>query len=541
MPIRMSGMVSGLDTDAIIKEMMSAQSMKKTSIEQQKEKLTWKKEKWEELNTKIYALYTEKLSSLKLEGTYLAKKAASSNPDKADATATTASAGSYELTVSKLASSQFVTGADISSKGLKKSSTLAEAGMTVGQRITVKLNKEETAAASETSESTEAAGEAENPENAGAAESTAETVAATSEFTIEITDDMTIGDFTGKLQEAGLNANFDTATGRFYISAKNSGENSKFTMVSDLAGEGGLTALGLDNIDDDLATTGRTAPDGSSMAVVAAKDAELVLNGATIKSASNTITANGLTINLKGTTSEGERITISVSNDADKVYDKVKEFVTSYNELLKEMYEGYTAKSARGYAMLTDEEKEAMSEKQIELWEDKIKSALFRNDTTLNTLMTNFRTSLQETVEVDGKKYSLSNFGIVTGAYTEHGILHINGNTEDGEYANKEDELKKALEADPETVGKALSKIFSKLYDSLSSQMSASSISSALTLYNDKQIQSQLDSYSKQISSWEERLQDLEDRYYKQFSTMESSLASLQSKQNQLAGLLGMS
>ena len=141
MPIRMSGMISGLDTDAIIKELMSAQSMKKTTLEQNKEKLSWKKEKWEDLNTKIYALYTEKLSSLKMQGSYLAKKATSSNPDKADATATTASSGSYELTVSKLASSQFVTGADISSKGLKKNSTLVEAGMTVGQTITVKLDK----------------------------------------------------------------------------------------------------------------------------------------------------------------------------------------------------------------------------------------------------------------------------------------------------------------------------------------------------------------------------------------------------------------
>ena len=33
MPIRLSGMASGLDTDAIIKELMSAQSLKKTNIE----------------------------------------------------------------------------------------------------------------------------------------------------------------------------------------------------------------------------------------------------------------------------------------------------------------------------------------------------------------------------------------------------------------------------------------------------------------------------------------------------------------------------
>ena len=71
--------------------------------------------------------------------------------------------------------------------------------------------------------------------------------------------------------------------------------------------------------------------------------------------------------------------------------------------------------------------------------------------------------------------------------------------------------------------------------------MSASSISSARKLYNDKQIQSQIDSYQTQIKNWEDKLAALEDRYYKQFSSMESSLADLQSKQNQMAGLLGMS
>ena len=77
MAIRLSGMISGLDTDAIIKELMSAQSLKKTKIEQNKEKLEWKKEKWEEMNTKIYSLYTEKLSELKLQGTFLTKKVSS--------------------------------------------------------------------------------------------------------------------------------------------------------------------------------------------------------------------------------------------------------------------------------------------------------------------------------------------------------------------------------------------------------------------------------------------------------------------------------
>ena len=142
MPIRLGGMISGLDTDAIVKELMSAQSLKKTNVENKKTKLDWKKEKWEELNTKIYSLYTEKLSNLKLQGGYLTKKVSSSDEGRVKATATSASNGSYSLEVKSLASAQYVTGADISAKNLKRTSLLKDAGMSVGQTITIGTLKE---------------------------------------------------------------------------------------------------------------------------------------------------------------------------------------------------------------------------------------------------------------------------------------------------------------------------------------------------------------------------------------------------------------
>ena len=124
MPIRLSGMASGLDTDAIIKELMSAQSLKKTNIEGNKKKLEWKKEKWEEMNTKLYALYTEKLSSLKLQGSYLTHKAASSDESKLTASAEATANGTYTVQVESLASAQYMTGRQVKDKNLTKSSKL---------------------------------------------------------------------------------------------------------------------------------------------------------------------------------------------------------------------------------------------------------------------------------------------------------------------------------------------------------------------------------------------------------------------------------
>ena len=508
MPIRLSGMASGLDTDAIIKELMSAQSLKKTNIEGNKKKLEWKKEKWEEMNTKLYALYTEKLSSLKLQGSFLTHKAASSDESKLTANAEATANGTYTVEVNHMANAQYITGSRIKDKNLTMTSKLSDAGMAFNQTISVTRG-----------------GDGETPK------------------TFEVTEDSTIRDFVDFLSSAGLNANFSAEDGRFFIGSKMTGVENNFTLTSNVLDEfeGGLKALGLITIDSDTAKITKTAIDVNDYALVAASDAEIKLNGALLTSSTNNIKANGLSLELRGTTAENSPVTITVTNDSEGVYNKVKEFVKSYNELMQEMYDKYNAKSARDYKMLTDEEKEEMSDKQIELWEDKIKDSLLRRDDTLNSLMSVFRGAMQKTVEVDGKNYSLSSFGIGTGVYTEHGLLHIDGDADDGLYASKDDKLKSAINSDPELVAKVMSGVFSEFYKTLSDKMSASSISSALTFYNDKQIQSQITDYDKSIKSWEIRLTDMEEKYYKQFTAMESAMAKLQSQQNQLAGLLGMS
>ena len=70
MPIRMSGLVSGLDTENIIKELMAAQSQKKTKIENKITKHEWKTDKWKDLNKKLYDFYKGSLSKARLEGSF---------------------------------------------------------------------------------------------------------------------------------------------------------------------------------------------------------------------------------------------------------------------------------------------------------------------------------------------------------------------------------------------------------------------------------------------------------------------------------------
>lgn len=299
-----------------------------------------------------------------------------------------------------------------------------------------------------------------------------------------------------------------------------------------------LKSLGLGEI---TGAPTETVTDDTQMAVVAAQNTKITYNGAVIESDTTNISVAGLELNILDKTAEGETVNISVTNDTSAIYDTIKDFITEYNSILKEMNKYYGADSAKGYDVLTDEEKDAMSESEIEKWESKIKDSLLRRDTTLSGIVSSFRNNMMGTYTAsDGKKYALSSLGITTSAdYAEGGLLHILGDEDDAEYADKDNVLKKMLEEDPDTVMQVLTKLSDNLYQDLQKKMSSTKLSGALTFYNDKEMASQLSDYKKDISTWQDKLNDIEDRYYKQFTAMEKALANLQSQQNSLANLIG--
>ena len=51
MPIRITGMNSGLDTESIITELVKAKSVKKDSLVKAQTRLEWKQNAWKELNS----------------------------------------------------------------------------------------------------------------------------------------------------------------------------------------------------------------------------------------------------------------------------------------------------------------------------------------------------------------------------------------------------------------------------------------------------------------------------------------------------------
>lgn len=642
MAIRLTGLNSGLDTDAMVQELVSAYSTKKDTYVKAQTKHEWTMSLWKEANSKVYSFYTSALSPMRYSSAYNVKTASVSNSNVASVKASSdAVASTQQLSVSQLATSGYLTGGKVTTldgSNAKATTKLSEIGITEG---TVKIN----------------------------------------DTFVTLDGDMTLSGLVTKLKSAGVNASYDATNGRFFVSSTTSGADAEFTLTAgDVSGIDALQKLGLYSAvdingndtaetayykqmavaDEDAVTAERydkakytvssyteyiqgladtaeknkaaaesslekltaddydwtvdyeteedyqkaiddlnakiqeydntitsnkelldnadklsAAMDTANQAIednirtqvqgeiqaaqkivnegiftnsadsarITAQDSVIQLNGATFTGSNNSFSINGLTIDIKDTTDSP--VTITTSIDTQGIYDRIKSFISAYNEMIGYIDGLYYAESATGYEPLTDEEKEVMTDKQIEEWETKIKDALLRKDSTLGGISSSLKNVfLSTTIEKNGVKYNLASFGIGTGSYftteqEDRGKFHIDGDADDSLTSANSDKLMAAISNDPEAVMEYFQTLSQNLYDTLSSKMSSTSLSSAFTIYNDKQMSSQYSEYKNKVSEWEEKLEEIEEYYFNKFSAMEIALAKLQSQTSALSNLLG--
>ena len=272
------------------------------------------------------------------------------------------------------------------------------------------------------------------------------------------------------------------------------------------------------------------------------QDAEISLNGVNYTNSTNTFEINGLTITAQLETDE--EITLTTTEDTDGIFDMVKNFFTEYNKLINEMDKLYNADANKGFDPLLSEEKSAMSDSEIEEWENKVKESLLRRDSTLDTVSSAMKTIMLAGVEVNGKTMYLSDFGINTLGYfnaadNEKSAYHINGDPDDPSTKTEDNDLMTMIASDPDTVMKFFTGLSNTLHDKLNELMASSSSSSAFTVYNDKDMKEEYDDYNEKISKQETKVNNLIDKWYAKFSAMETALAKLESRSNAVASMLG--
>lgn len=540
MAIRMTGMVSGLDTDSIVKELVSAYSTKKEKYEKEQTKLGWKQEIWKDLNKEVNTFY-KSVGNLRFAGGYSTKKTTSSDTTKATVSAgSNAVTGTQKLHVLSTAQSGYLTGGKItasdSSAKVTSSTKLSELGFTEGETALKFTAKDKDGKDISTD--------------------------------IKLSKDSTISDAVKALRDVGLNASFDENNGRIFLSSSATGASTDFSLKSDGsdASKNLLNTLALNTDASEVTEASKRATkiDGS--------DAAIVLNGVVYTSSSNNFSINGLSISVNAVTdsvdlskaktngsldadkisdmlantplNDSEAISITTSTDTQGIYDKIKDFITSYNNIINKMTKLYNADSAGNYEPLTDDEKSEMSDSEIEKWETKIKDSLLRRDSTLSTVMSAMTTAMSGGATVNGKTYFLSNFGISTLGYmnaaeNEQNAYHIDGDEDDENTSGNTDKLMTALNSDPDTVMDFMKQMATNLYNAIDKQMTSTTLRSKYSIYNDKEMTTQYKNYTTTIKEWETKISDKEDYYYKKFSSMESALSKLNSQTSSLSGLFG--
>lgn len=665
MPIRITGM-SGLDTEALVSELVSAYRTKEDKYKKAQKKLSWKQDAWKDLNTKVKSLY-DNISNLRFTSAWTSKKTTVSDATKATITASANSVnGTHSLKIKQLAKGTYITGGKLS--GVTASTTMStllgrSSSQTISKSITgaaltskipsgqdqfnttlqdlgyngttdIKIKDKTGAEVGSFSISgsttisdfvsqldgshaninayfsitdkvmiqgqnvdathgfdftlddggtgvldllglTESSGATvvNAQDGTGSVSNKLEVKDANGNVikTIKVNDSTTVSQIVKELNGiADISASYDATNQRIFLASNKTGKANEFTLGGS---EEVLRALGLNT--------------AGGAAIEAAQDSEIELNGATFTSDTNKYSINGLTIDCLAETGN-TAISITTSRDTQAMYDQIKEFFAQYNSLMEEMNKLYNADSAKGYEPLTNEEKDQLSDSEVEEWEKKIKSALLRRDDTLDGIMSAMQNSMAcsyyiyngGTVTYDSnkryymcngepirnkngsfvtsnseltawanangaKKYSLSSFGIKTEAYASmtksntKNTYHIDGDADDNVSKNNTDVLMHMLNTDPDAVMGFMKQLTSDLYSAIDSKMkSVKGLSSAYTIYNDIEMAQEYSDYTDTIKKWEEKVEDMEESYYKKFSAMESALTKLQSQSSSLTSLL---
>lgn len=531
--IQMGGIASGLDTNSIVEELMKAEQTKVDKVTSNKKVEEYRQEAYISMNDAfsdfilemrdLFGVSNQVSNSGALRPSAMnnlswMNQATSSNNHLLTATATSsATVGTHQIVVKQLANN--VSFASSENVTLDSTQSLSDQGIT-SLKLTVSTKN--------------------------------------GDVTIEDLDGtMTLEDLAKQLNNIdGVVASYDKNLNRFFLQTSETGADN-FLKITDENNSGILEALKLDH----QLTSGET---------YRGQNAIIDYNGATdIEFSSNRFTIQGIELNLKNA-NVGEVVTVSVETNVDTLIDKLETFVNSYNSLMEKIADTLSEKTYyKEYPPLTDEQKKAMTEKEIELWEAKTKSGLMRNDSILKNVQSAMREAIFTPITLsDGTQVHLSDFGISGKGYFEGG--------DKGQIQLDKDRLRKALQTDGDKFVEAFfgapsdsslnvldknltadqiqtkrqhSGLFNRVSDILVDGMqqiinkagagdhsskyrsvSANIMVDFVKAGNKSVLDRLLDDYNTRISRLNQQLTKLETRYWKQFSAMETMINKLNSQ-----------
>ncbi|MBV4424171.1 flagellar filament capping protein FliD [Clostridium tyrobutyricum] len=434
--LRITGLNTGLDVDAMVKKMLTADQTKVDNAKKQQQLIQWRQEAYQSIIKDVkdlqsaYFDVTNSSNYLLSSNSYNNMTATSSDATIASAKASATSvAGTYKIKVDQLAQAATISGnqylvSDVSKWNggsitfngsqitLSKTSTSASDLVSdINKQISESsdLNGKVTASlvtyadkdyinftsTSENTISMSDIGETSTFFNSNTKLSELGINAGTtyslslngSSFDFKATDSSTIQDLADAIKngtDGKVTARLNELTGQFSIQTSDTGSGSKLSItdsddiLSKLGIDASKTATGVD------AKVSIKEP-GSSEYIDTTQN-------------SNNFTVNGVTYSLTDVTAENESISISVTKDTSKVHDLITNFIDKYNNLIGEIQDKLSEKKDYDYSPLTDTQKSSMSDTDITNWETKAKQGILRNDDNLEQLLNDLTSAFSSPV-----------------------------------------------------------------------------------------------------------------------------------------------
>lgn len=388
--------------------------------------------------------------------------------------------------------------------------------------------------------------------------------------TIQFNADDTMSTIMDKINssDTGVTVSYNETSDSFTITANDSGASGQID-ISDTQGNLAEILFGTQQKDPQGNITGYQRAGKTQSDLQAGQDAIISVDFGDgmgpieISRSSNVFDLDGLKITASGTfgyiddgsgnlvldtaNQVDNSVTFDAKVDSDKVVDAVKQFVEDYNELIELVNKELTTKRDRDYPPLTEEEKEEMSDEEIELWEEKAKKGMLFNDSDIRMLSNELRTVFSNT---DIK------------ALEQAGITISSDWSENGKISFDESKFRAALEEDPEAIQKLFTSEAdnsdSTTFNGIITNMSAiykkyasttgatkgllverAGNSSAPLSLTDNTLLSEMNNIDDIIEMLNDRLQSERERYNKQFTNLEVLISQMNSQSSWLSQQFG--
>lgn len=352
--------------------------------------------------------------------------------------------------------------------------------------------------------------------------------------------------------EADVDINYSELTREFTISSKEAGTTA-YIEAQDSEGSFIQTLFG-NNIPNTTGSNGEVEITDPSGAVN------------TVYKDSNNFTIDGIKYTLNNETAS--EITFNVTKNIDDSFDKIKEAIEGYNDIIDKINKQLTQKYNRNYSPLSDEQKSSMSDDEIERWEEKAKEGLLYRDTDLSNMLMQLRKCWTSTVEDAGISFGKYGIGIDTSSeISDGGKIKI----------VDEDKLKDALRDNPEEVTNLFVKkssqvpIYSRTLNSTDRgtrfneegvfQRISDVLNDYVGLYRDSNgkkgallekagiendstfiqntLSDRIKEQTERIKNLNRRLYDRQDHYYNVFARLETMMNEMNAQSNWLYSQLG--